>query len=198
MKDGKSLVAEGDNRYHAIFGNQGAAKFVSPSSIAPVLIAYNALMTVVGPGGRQRELPVAKFFIAPREQDEREHMLAPNEVVAQITLPPAPGVHAASYEVRQKAAFDWPLASVAVVLTLAGATVQAARIVLGHVAPVPWISQEAAHALLGKPVNEQTADAAAQAAVAQATPLSKNAYKVQLARVAIKRAILKAAKGGQA
>ncbi len=198
MKDGKSLVAEGDNRYHAILGNGGPAKFISPSSIAPVLIAYGATITVVGPDGKRRQLPLEKFFVIPKAEGEREHALAPNEIVTQITLPAAAGVRAASYEVRQKEAFDWPLASAAVALTMAGTNVKSARVVLGHVAPIPWISQEAAQALVGKQVNEQTAEAAARAALAKATPLSRNAYNVQLARVAVKRAILRAAKGGQA
>ncbi len=196
MKDGKSLVDEGDNRYHAIFGNDGPAKFVSPSSIAPVLIAYGATITIAGE--RTRQLPLEKFFVIPKAEDEREHALAPNEVVAQILLPPAAGVHAASYEVRQKDAFDWPLASAAVALTLTGSNVKSARVVLGHVAPIPWVSEEAAQALVGKPINDDTAGAAALAAIRQARPLSRNGYKIQLVRVAVKRAILKAAKGGQA
>ncbi len=198
IKDGKSLVENGDNRYHAILGNDGPAKFVSPSSIAPVLIAYGATITIIGANGKPRQLALEKFFVIPRAESEREHALAPNEMVAQILLPPAAGVHVASYEIREKDAFDWPLASAAVALTLAGANVKTARIILGHVAPIPWLSEEAAQALVGKPINEQTADAAAQAAVSKAKPLSRNGYKIQLARVAVKRAILKAAKGGQA
>ncbi len=112
-----------------------------------------------------------------------------------IVLPaPAPGTRAAVYEVRQKHSFDWPLASAAVVLTMAGNNVKTARVVLGHVAPVPWLSAEAEQALVGHPLNEQTAAAAADAALKPATPLSRNAYKVQLARVAVKRALLAAAK----
>ncbi len=198
MKDGKSLVVDGDNRYHAILGNDGPAKFVSPSSIVPVLIAYGATITIVGPNGKPRQLALDKFFVVPKAEGEREHALAPNEVVTSIALPAAAGMKVASYEVRQKDAFDWPLATAAVALTMSGTTVKSARVIMGHVAPIPWVSEQAAQALVGKSVNEQTADAAAKAAVAKATPLSRNAYKVQLARVAVKRAILKAAKGGQA
>jgi xanthine dehydrogenase YagS FAD-binding subunit len=82
-----------------------------------------------------------------------------------------------------------------VVLKMEGGSVQSARIVLGHVAPVPWPAPEAEEALKGKSVDEDVAWEAGKAAVANATPLSKNAYKVQLARVAVKRAILRAAKG---
>jgi len=100
----------------------------------------------------------------------------------------------AVYEVRQKEALDWPLAAAAVVLHLDGKTVNGARVVLGHVAPVPWPSPEAEEALAGKTVSEDVADAAGKAAVSKATPLSRNAYKVQLTRVAVKRAVLAAAK----
>jgi xanthine dehydrogenase YagS FAD-binding subunit len=79
-----------------------------------------------------------------------------------------------------------------------GKTVKQATVVLGAVAPVPWVSQEAAQALVGKELNDQTAEAAAQAAVSIAKPLSMNGYKVQLTRVAVKRALLKAVEGGRA
>ena len=195
MKDGKSMVSDGDNRYHAIIGNQGVAKFVSPSTIAPALIAHAAKVRIVGPGG-QREVELAKFFRTPQAENEREHDLKANEVITEIVVPPANNAKAAQYEIRQKHAFDWPLSLASVALWMDGNTVKQANTVLGAVAPVPWVSQEAAQALVGKSINEQTADAAAQAAVSIATPLSRNGYKVQLTRAAVKRAILQAA-GGQ-
>jgi xanthine dehydrogenase YagS FAD-binding subunit len=194
QKDGKSLVLQGDNRYHAILGNDGPAYFVSPSTVAPVLIAYNAKVRIVGPRGA-REIPLEKFFVIPRTEQEREHDLRPDEFITHVIVPPAPGVRAAQYEVRQKEAFDWPYATAAVALTMNGSTVQSARVVMGHVAPIPWVSAEAAQALQGKAVTQATADQAAQAAVAKAKSLGHNAHKIQLARVAVKRAILKAAGG---
>jgi len=195
MKDGKSLITDGDNRYHAIIDNQGPAKFVTPSTIAPALIAYNAKVRIVGPSG-QREVDLAKFFRVPQAENEREHDLKTNEVVTEIIVPPANGANTAQYEIRQKQAFDWPLSLASVALWMDGNTVKQANVVLGAVAPVPWVSQEAAHVLVGKPLNEQTADAAGQAAVSMAKPLSRNGYKVQLTRTAVKRAIMQAA-GGQ-
>jgi xanthine dehydrogenase YagS FAD-binding subunit len=194
---GKDLVASGENRYHAILGNDGAAKFVSPSTVVPVLIAYGAVVRLEGPKGK-RELPLEKFFVVPKAEGEREHDLQPNEVVTEVVIPPAAGVKAAHYEIRQKEAFDWPLAVAAVALKMDGSNVQSARVVLGYVAPVPWPSPEAEQALQGKPANEDTARGAADAALQSAKPLSNNEYKVQLARVALKRAILKAANGGAA
>src|SRR6266852_3028121 len=194
---GKELVTDEDNRYHAILGNDGPAKFVSPSTIVPVLIAYGAVVRIEGPNGK-RELPLEKFFVIPKAEGEREHDLRPNEVVTEVVIPPAAGVKAAHYEIRQKEAFDWPLALAAVALKMDGSNVQSARVVLGYVAPVPWPSPEAEQVLHGQPVSEETAQKAAEAALRRATPLSNNGYKVQLARVALKRAILKAAHGGAA
>jgi xanthine dehydrogenase YagS FAD-binding subunit len=194
QKDGKSLVLQGDNRYHAILGNDGPAFFVSPSTVAPVLIAYNAKVRIMGPRGT-REIPVEKFFVIPKTEREREHDLRPDEFITHVIVPPAPGVRAAHYEVRQKEAFDWPYATAAVALTMTASTVQSARIVMGHVAPIPWVSAEAAQALQGKAVTQATADQAAEAAVSKAKSLGQNAHKIHLARVAVKRAILKAAGG---
>jgi xanthine dehydrogenase YagS FAD-binding subunit len=191
---GKDLVTDGENRYHAVLGNDGPAKFVSPSTIVPVLIAYGAKIRVVGPKGT-REIPLEKFYVIPKAENEREHDLQPNEVVTGLVLPAAQGVKAAHYEIRQKAAFDWPLAVSAVALKMNGNSVSAARVVMGYVAPVPWPSPEAEQALAGKTISEETAAAAADAALKNARPLSHNAYKVRLARVSLKRAILKAAGG---
>ncbi|HZN11063.1 MAG TPA: xanthine dehydrogenase family protein subunit M [Blastocatellia bacterium] len=191
-ENGESLVPQGDNRYHAILGNEGPAYFVHPSTIAPVLIVLQAKVHTHGPKG-PRQIPAAEFFRVPKSESERENVLQPNEIVTEITVPAPGSVKAAAYEVRHREVFDWPLATAAVALTLDGRTVRAARIVLGHVAPVPWPAPEAEQALVGKAITEETALAAAEAAVAKAKALSRNGYKIQLARVAVKRAILQAA-----
>ena len=194
---GKELVADGENRYHAILGNEGPAKFVSPSTIVPVLVAYGAKIRLEGPKGK-RELPLEKFYVVPKSEGEREHDLRPNEIVTEVTIPSASDVKAAHYEIRQKEVFDWPLALAGIALKMRGSNVESARVVLGYVAPVPWPSPEAERVLAGNPVNKDTAQKAAEAALANAKPLSHNAYKVKLARVAVARAIMKAASGGAA
>jgi len=193
--NGDSLVLKGDNRYHAILGNDGPAYFVSPSTIAPVLVAYGALVRLIGPNG-VREIELEKFFRIPTHEQAREHDLAPNEIVTEIVIPSSGPVKAGYYEVRQREAFDWPLATAAVLLTMDGSTVKSARVVMGHVAPIPWVSKQAADALVGKSITEETAMTAANAAVAQAKSLGRNKYKITLAKVAVKRAVLNAAKGG--
>ncbi len=192
-ENGEPLVPNGDNRYHAILGNDGPAKFVSASSLGPALIAMAAKITVFGPKGA-REVDADKFFVTPKSSNEREVALAPNEIVTAINIPSTVGVRSATYEVRQREALDWPLAAASVALKLdAAKKVSLARVALGHVAPVPWNADEAAKFLVGKTINEDVAAEAGKIAVANAKALSRNAYKIQLAQVAVKRAILKAA-----
>jgi xanthine dehydrogenase YagS FAD-binding subunit len=192
QQDGNPLVPEGENRYHAIFGG-GPAYFVNPSSLAPALVALEARLQLFGPQGA-REVLAADFFRIPKSDHERENVLKPNEIVAEIVVPPASGPNV-TYEVRQRTMLDWPLAAAAVALRLKGKTVSSAHVVLGHVAPIPWRSQEAEAALKGNEVSEAVAARAAEAAVRKARPLSGNGYKAQLARTAVKRAILEAAQG---
>jgi xanthine dehydrogenase YagS FAD-binding subunit len=190
---GESLVEKGDNRYHAIFDNKGPAYFVSASSFGPALVALGAKVKLVSAAG-SRELPVEKFFLTPRDEKGRENALQPGEILTEILAPPGAGVRNATYEVRQKEALDWPLAAASVALKMRGNLVVSARIVLGHVAPTPWRATESEKSLAGKVVNAAVAEAAGKAAVEGATPLGGNAYKVQLARVAVKRALLEAVK----
>jgi xanthine dehydrogenase YagS FAD-binding subunit len=190
---GKPLVPGGENRYHAIFGG-GPAYFVSPSSFGPALAALGAKVKMVSAQYGAREMGIEEFFVTPKNNITREIALMPNEVLTEINIPAAPaGSKNATYEIRHREAIDWPLATASVVLTMKGANVQAATIVLGHVAPTPWKAANAEAALTGKPVTAASAEAAGMAAVADAKPLSQNGYKVQLAKVAVKRAVLAAA-----
>jgi xanthine dehydrogenase YagS FAD-binding subunit len=191
-ENGKSLVPDGDNRYHAILGNDGPAYFVNPSSLAPALIALMAKIHIYGPKGA-RQVAAEEFFVIPKSDGEREYVLEPSEIVTHITVPPPGGVRSATYEVRQRETLDWPLAAASVALKLEGKRITAARIALGHVAPVPWHAVEAEKVLIGKTISEELAAEAGNAAVAKAKALSRNGHKIQLARVAVKRAILQAA-----
>jgi xanthine dehydrogenase YagS FAD-binding subunit len=190
LMDGKSLVPNGENRYHAIFGG-GPAYFVSASSLGPALVALGAKVKIASAKG-SRTVDVEKFFVAPNDPNTREIALQPNEILTEILIPSA-GRKNATYEVRQKEALDWPLATASVALDMNGGSVRGGRIVLGHVAPTPWVATQAEKAMAGQSINESTAAQIAEAAVAGATPLSQNGYKVTLARVAVKRALLAAA-----
>jgi xanthine dehydrogenase YagS FAD-binding subunit len=191
MKDGKSLVPEGENRYHAIFGG-GPAYFVSASSLGPALIALGGKVKLVS-GSGSRDLAVEEFFVVPADANARETALKPGEILTEILVPAGTSVRSSTYEVREKNALEWPLATASVALKMKGNTVDSARVVLGHVAPKPWIAEEASKMLAGKSITEEVAEQVGQAAVANAKPLSDNGYKVQLTKVAVKRALLAAA-----
>lgn len=189
--NGESLVPEGDNRFHAIFDNGGDAHFVCPSSLGPALIALGAVIQVAGPKDTYRAVPAEEFFQRPASENERETVLKPNEIVTTILIPNS-GLKNATYEVRHRHGLDWPYVTASVAFQVDGDSVSDARVVLGHVAPTPWSVPEAAAKLNGQELSETAAQACGEAAVANATPLSKNGYKLQLAKTAVKRALLAA------
>lgn len=188
----KCFALDGENQYHAIFTQGQKCVIVNPSTLAPVLIALGATAQVQGPKGK-RTLELAKFFQAPTTPAEREHVLQANEVVLSVKIPVGTNVKNASYEVRQKQSYDWPLVQAAVAFKLDGGKATGVQIVLGHVAPVPYVAEDAVKALEGKAVTDATATEAGKAATKDAKPLSHNGYKVKLAEVAVKRALLTAA-----
>lgn len=199
FRDGRGLLAadveNGANEFHAIIGNSGPAKFVHSSRSAPALLALEASVRVVGPEADDEALlPIAEFFQTPRHDHQREHMLLPDQFVSHIVLPPIEGRTCATYEVKHGSGPDYPLASAAASLKLdASGVVQQARVAMGQVAPIPWLTEEAASYTVGRVIDPATAERAGELAVRQATPLSENGYKVQLAKVAVKRALLLAA-----
>jgi len=181
----------GENQFHAILGG-GPSYIVHPSSLAVPSVAYSATFRLAGPKG-ERLVPAAEYFTLPRQSLRMENVLAPDELLTHVILPPPGDFKSGHYEVRYKESHDWPIAFSTVLLTMNGGTVQSARVVMGAVAPIPWRSPAAEQALVGKPISEETAAAAADAALKDARPLSQNAYKVDVAKVAVKRAILRAA-----
>ncbi len=189
----KCYAIEGENKFHAVFSQGHRCVIVHPSTLGTGLIALDATAEVQGPNGK-RTIRLAEFFKAPTARDEREHVLAANEMVLSVSIPYT-GLANASYEVRQKLSYDWPLVQVAVSFQGGrnGAPATQVKIVLGHAAPVPMVSAAAAAVLEGKPVNEENAVAAGRAAVQTATPLSNTGYKTRLLEVAIKRALYLAA-----
>jgi len=189
----RCFAVNGENQYHAIFGNEGPSHIVHPSSLAMPFVAYGARFRVLGPGG-EREIPAAEFFTMPTLQNVlKENVLGDEDILTHVILSAPGNVKSGHYEVRYKQSHDWPLAFTTVVLAMNGNTIRSARVVLGAVAPIPWRSKPAEDALAGKPLNEQTAAAAGEAAVSDAKPMSGNAYKVQIAKTAVKRAIMNAA-----
>ena len=193
LKKGGSrcFAVEGENQYHAIFGD-GPCHIVHPSSLAVPVIAYGGRFRVAGPNGA-REIDAGLFFQMPNQNLYGETLLQPDEIITHVLLP-APGQRSATYEVRFKQSHDWPLAAASVNLVMSGLTVKSARVVMGAVAPIPWRAQAAERVLAGKAITEAIATEAAAAAVAGARPMTGNAYKIQIAKTAVKRAILAASR----
>jgi xanthine dehydrogenase YagS FAD-binding subunit len=190
-------AVEGENKFHAIFGD-GPCHIVHPSSLAVPILAYGGRLRVVGPTGA-REIEAGEFFQLPNVNLYGETVLQPNELLTHVVLP-APTtvltgrtVRSATYEVRFRQSLDWPLATASVILGLDDNVVRSARVVLGAVAPVPWRVPPAERTLVGRTLDEAAAADAAMGAVTGAKALSGNAYKIQIARTAVKRAILIAA-----
>jgi xanthine dehydrogenase YagS FAD-binding subunit len=194
LADSGRMVNEGDNRYHAILGNRGPARFVNASRLAPSLITLGAQVRIIGPGKDDEQiLDLASLYRTPAADSELENVLQPGQLVTHVIIPAHGNRLSAAYEVCQGAGPDQPLAAAAVSMDVSSGRVQNASIVLGQVAPTPWIATGAAQALCGKTVTEESAALVGIEAVSGAMPLSQNEYKIQLAQVAVKRAVLKAA-----
>jgi len=194
LQDGASLVEQGDNRYHAIFGNTGPAKFVSSSRFAPSLITWGTKLRVIGPRlGQEEYLPLEFLFATPKTNAHGVTVLKPGQLITHLCLPAAQeDMRSAAYEVLELCGLDRPQAAAATWLQVQSGIVRDARIVLGHVAPTPWIAHEAARTLIGQTVTDDSASMAADIAVSRATPLSMNEFKVTMARAAVKRSVLRA------
>lgn len=181
-------AVEGENRYHAIFGGD-PCYIVHPSDTAPMLVALGAEVRISGARG-ERSMALEDFFVLPDQDLERENVLQQGEIVTEVVLPAATGVKSSYRKIRERGAWDFALASVALAVRMSGSTIAEARVVLGGVAPTPWRSAAAEAALIGKEPNPSVAAAVAAAAVAGAQPLEQNAYKVLLAKGALMESLV--------
>jgi xanthine dehydrogenase YagS FAD-binding subunit len=182
----RCFAQDGENDYHAIFDNRTCA-IVHPSAVSVALVAYGATLELTGKKGK-REVAIEQFFVKPDEDVHRENRLGEDELLTGIRIQkPAAGTKSAYIKLGEKESFDWPLAEVAVVLGPKPA------VILGAAAPVPWRAQSAERVLAGNPINEDTARAAAKAALQGASPLANNFYKLPIFEAVVRRTILAAA-----
>lgn len=179
----------GDNRYHAILGGAGCF-IVHPSDLAPALIALDAEATVAGPDG-SRTMPLEQFFVLPRQDLHRENVLRPGEILAEVRVPPPmEGGRQVWIKVRTREVWDFAILSVACQMQVVGTAIRDIRLVLGAVAPAPWRCHTAERLLRGAQLSPETVDQAVRAELAQARPMTHNAYKIDLAAQLMRRAIL--------
>jgi xanthine dehydrogenase YagS FAD-binding subunit len=184
---------EGFTRSHAVLGTSTRCIATHPSDMCVALVALDAIVHTHGPSG-DRAIPIADFHTLPGEHPEIESVLSPGELVTSVELPASPFAARSRYtKVRDRASFSFALASAAVALDLRGGTVMDARIALGGVATKPWRAKDAERALIGKPPSLDSFRRAAAIAVEGATPRDDNAFKVELARRTILRALQRGA-----
>jgi len=182
-------VASPYQDYLSIMGGQGCFS-VHASDLVPPLIALGGYVTLRGPAG-ERTLPLEQFFAGPERDVQRENVLADAEVLTAVTLPPMELSWRGTYlKARERTAGDFPLVSAAVGYARDTGVIQHARVVLGGVAPVPWRSPQAEAVLTGQTPSPALAARAAEAALAAAQPLRHNAFKVDIARALLTRAIM--------
>ncbi len=182
----------GENQFHAIFGG-GPSFIVHPSDTAPALVALDAKFHIAGPKGERTATP-AEFFVLPKQNAARENSLAPDEVLVSVEIPTArAGTRSAYHKVMDREAWTHAVVSAAVVLEMDKDVCRSARIVLGGVAPIPWRVPDAEKILAGQRITAELAARAGEAALAGATPLAKNAYKIPLTKAAVRRTILQLA-----
>ena len=183
---------DGINRAHAVLGASDQCIAAYPGDFAQSLMVLDAVLEVQGPSG-SRAMRFADLHLAPGTTPDVETTLKQGELITAINVPASPDTRRSIYvKVRDRASYAFALASAAVVLDLAEGRVRHARIALGGVASVPWRANEAEQLLQGKPVTEETATAAADAAFAGARTRKHNAFKVPLGKQVLIRALLEA------
>src|SRR5690349_6271358 len=183
----------GHNRTLAIFGASEHCIATNPSDMCVALAALEAIVHIQGPKGT-RAVAFGDFHVLPGNTPERETVLEPGDLITHVTLPPpiSGGKHL-YLKLRDRASYEFALASAAVVLTIASGNVKRARIALGGVGTKPWRSPEAEAALIGRPTNDATFRQAAEAALQGAKPQSENRFKIELAKRCLTYALRTAA-----
>ena len=180
---------EGFNRTHAILGASEQCIAVNPSDMSVALAALDAVVRVRGPGG-ERQIAFADFHRLPGDRPERDTTLAPDELIIAVDLPASPfAAHSHYLKVRDRASYAFALVSVAAALEMRDGLVRNAGIALGGVAHKPWRVKEAEAALIGRPLDDAALSNAADLVLRGAKPYRDNAFKVELARRAMVRAL---------
>ena len=185
----------GQNRVCGVLGTSDQCIATHPSDMCVALAALEAVVRVRGPQG-ERSIPIAEFHRLPGNTPQVENTLSPDELVTSIDLPESPyAAHSVYTKVRDRASYAFALVSVAAGLELEGDTIKSARLALGGVAHKPWRRPEAEALLTGKPATKENFLPVAEALFAGARGYEHNAFKIELGKRAVVRALTLAAKG---
>ena len=179
---------QGRNKYHCIFGGNGCF-IVYPSDLAPALISLGATATIATAKG-DKTIPLEAFYAGPEVDVTRENVLAKGQFLKSVWVPaPKAGQKSTYVKLEERGTWDFALVSAAVAAVVKGGALADISIVMGGVAPVPWRLKKAEDVLRGKPVTEAVVRQAADAALADASPLRENGYKTDLLFAALKNAL---------
>ncbi|MBS1802048.1 MAG: xanthine dehydrogenase family protein subunit M [Acidobacteria bacterium] len=182
-------AVDGFNRMHAVLGTSDKCIATHPSDMCVAMAALEAVIHVEGPKGK-RTIAFADFHKLPGETPHIENALEAGELITHVDLPkPVEGAKSTYLKLRDRASYEFALASAAVVARVEGGHIRYIRVAMGGVGTKPWRSREAEAALMGKPANEAAFKAAAQAALAKAKPQKDNAFKVELAKRCLVRSL---------
>jgi xanthine dehydrogenase YagS FAD-binding subunit len=180
---------EGHNRMLAILGTSEHCIATNPSDQNVALMALEAVVEIRGQRGN-RNVPIAEFYKLPGTTPHIETVLEPGDLITGVRLPaPVAGVRSGYLKLRDRAAYEFALASAAVVLGVSGGKVTHARVAMGGVGTIPWRAREAEAELMGKPATREQFVRAAEAALKDAKPRSENGFKVELAKRCIVHAL---------
>jgi xanthine dehydrogenase YagS FAD-binding subunit len=180
---------EGHNRIHAVLGTSNQCIATSPGDMPVALVALDATVRVSGPQG-ERTIPLVDFHLLPGAHPERETVLRQGEMITAVDVPALPWARRSHYrKVRDRASYAFALASAAVALDLDGTRIRNARVALGGVGTKPWRSPEAERALVGQPATPAAFRAAAEEALRGAKGYQENAFKIELAKRTLVRAL---------
>jgi xanthine dehydrogenase YagS FAD-binding subunit len=181
---------EGHNRGHAVLGTSEFCIATHPSDMAVALIALDARVRVLGPGG-ERVIPISQLHRLPDDHPEIETTLAPGELIVAVDIPPLAFAARSLYlKVRDRASYAFALSSAAVAIDLHDGIIRDARVALGGVATKPWRSTAAEVALRGRAARRETYRDAAEAALVGAVPRRENGFKIELAKRTLVRALM--------
>jgi xanthine dehydrogenase YagS FAD-binding subunit len=185
----------GSNRTLAILGTSNHCIATNPSDMCVAMAALDAVIHVEGPKGT-RTIPIGDFHLLPGDTPDRETVLEPGDLITHVTLPPPiAGSKQVYLKLRDRASYEFALASAAVVMKVDGRNVSYIRIALGGVGTKPWRSPEAEAVLAGKPANAENFRQAAEAALRDAKPQSENKFKIELAKRCLVHTLQTAANG---
>jgi xanthine dehydrogenase YagS FAD-binding subunit len=184
----------GHNRMLAVLGASKDCIATNPSDQNVALTALEATIQIQGPRGK-RSVPIHEFYLVPGSTPHIENVLQPGELVTGVVLPPpVAGVNSTYLKLRDRAAYEFALASAAIVMRVSGGKIQYIRVALGGVGTKPWRSIEAEKVLEGQAPDRALFAKAAEAALKEAVPQSENAFKVELSHRCIVRALTMSAK----